>query len=597
MADHKPNAAPMPYRSIGINGWRPLDIELVELSAELGFNDLQITFVGSHFDLYFDFRARAKEKGLFELGARYGMTASLWIREFYHQNCRWGLPEVDNDRYWEGLYRRYAGLADLYPEVDTFVLTLVESDKWVAACPPPVIARAANAIHDALRAAGKGLIVRTFTWHRELAMNVGQAIPEMDEEILISTKCVGNDWNYRQPHHPLIGNVAGRKQIVEMNLFGTWQREHYVANGLADEIARRFAYWTEGGAYGVFVPPDGRTRQSRPIGNAQEGNLWVIGRLAAGERDVDAIWRRFAAHRFGERAADAMAEALRPTGEVVSEALHVDREYFAHPGGRVPALRMMAEGGRAQPSSDEDAEWMPEDLEKFDLQRNPFAINFSTWRWDPSYIPTYHQIRKGAPQVIADKLEQVEGQLASARRSLAALEKAKGDLPLDGYEYSRFKLQENLFLLQVMTEMELAWLKASQLLYFEQTEAAKRARTREIEGHLAELERLNGRCTEGLRVRWQGIDYQMRRGEYLNIPGFIDEFQHYWGMKTGEPHLPRYEETVETMYGPVEVVHVGESYYMNWMPAAKKWEVSDRNVIWAVRRALTPPEEPVEMRG
>jgi hypothetical protein len=589
-------SAPLAYRSMGINGWQPLDLELVQLAAELGFNDLQITFAGSAYDLYFDFRGRANESGLFDVIQQFGMTTTLWVREFYHQNYRWGLPQVDNDAYWEGLRRRYAGLAALYPEIDYLILTLVESDKWVVAYDVPVIAKTANTIHQAVRAAGKQLILRTFTWHRELALKVGEALHDIPDEVLVSTKCVGNDWNYRQSHHPLIGRVGNHKQIVEMNLFGTWQREHYVANAYTDEIARRFEYWVQQGVCGIFVPPDGRTLQSRPVGNAQEMNLWAIGRLAMGERDLDAAWLEYATRRYGERAAETMVKALRPTGQVVDEALHVGREFYGHPGGGIPAVRMMV-SGKAEVVADEQAEWVPGELEKFDLQANPYAINFSTWRWDPEYIPEYHRIRKGHPAVIAEKVARYEEQRASARRSLDLLETVADDLSPNAYAFTRFKLEENAYLLEVMTEMELAWLKASSALYYCGTESERQAFRGEVEEHLARLERLAEDCDESLQVEWQGIEHDVRRGEYLNILGYVDEFRLHWGFDTGERHLPRTEEEVEIPYGTVRIVRIGESYYLDWGPIAKRWDISDRDVIWMVRRAMTPADQPTYIRG
>ena len=414
----------------------------------------------------------------------------------------------------------------------------------------------------------------------------------MPENILISTKVVGNDWNYRQSDHFLIGNVADRPQVVEMNLFGTWQREHYVANAYTDEIRRRFDHWEEKGVYGIFVPPDGRTRLSRPIGNAQEANLWVIGRLAAGERDVDAIWRDFSVRRFGEQAADAMVRALRPTGAVLDESLHVGREFFGHPENGIPCFREMV-GKKASVISDQEAEEVPEDLEKHTFAKIPFTINFSTWRWDPSYTATYHRIRKGHADIIADKVRAALEQLASAQRSLALIDTVKDTLPPGGYAYTRFKLEENIWHLRVMTEMELAWLKASNALYYCGTDEARAARIREVEGHLAALEALHAEAQgESIDVQWQGLDYHFDRGQYLSILGFVDEFREYWGLETGRRHLPKTESDLDTPYGTIRIYAVGDTTYYDWGPAAKAWDLSDRHIIWTIKRLLTPPDQP-----
>ena len=593
MADPKA----MPYRSMGVNGWKPLDMPLVELAAELEFNDLQLTMAGSHFDLYFDVRTRATENRLFEIAKDFGMSTTLWIREFYNENCRWGLPELSNDEYWSGIHRRYAGLAALFPELDNFILTLVESDKWVAVFPPEAIAKTVETIIAAIKPFGKELIFRTFSWHPELARNISNALPAIPEDVLVSTKVVGNDWNYRQADHFLIGDVLGRRQVVEMNLFGTWQREHYVANAYTDEIRRRFDHWEQQGVYGVFVPPDGRTVQSRPIGNGQEMNLWAMGRLAAGERDLDAVWRRFAVKRFGEKAADTMVEVLKPTGRVLDEALHVDREFFGHPESGIPCLREMM-GRTAKKFSDEEAESVPDDLEKFTFNTIPFAINFCTWRWDPSYVPTYHRIRKGDPGIIEEKVKRVDDARALAQESLEKLETVKDDLPAGGYEYTRFKLEENAYHLELMTEAELAWLRASSLLYFDHDEAERTSILEEIEGHLHRLEELAKRKeSEHLTVEWQGIRHDVARGEYINPIGYVDEFRRYWGIGQSKGRVDQREYTVDTRYGPIKVYEVEGTKYADWVPVAKKWDLSDRLVIWTINRELTPKDQPVIYGG
>ena len=145
--------------------------------------------------------------------------------------------------------------------------------------------------------------------------------------------------------------------------------------------------------------------------------------------------------------------------------------------------------------------------------------------------------------------------------------------------------------------MEMAWLKASNALYFCQTEGEKEAKRQEVEGHLTALGVLNRRSVESIQVTWQGIDYYFRRGEYINIPGFIDEFRRYWDMETGERHVPRWEEMLDTSYGPIKLLRVGETVLFDWYPIARQWDLSDRHIIWTVRRLLTPAEEPLYMSG
>ncbi|MCU4740187.1 hypothetical protein [Natronoglomus mannanivorans] len=553
------NTPKMEYRSLALlRSWPTRD--LVELGADLGFNALE--FIGGGVSSHLDFRRLADEEGFFDWADEFDMSTALWIREFDDYNRSWwGEPALENEHLWTGIRRRYETICELYPEVDYFALKTVESHEWIT--DPAVLERLISVINDVCREYEKTLIYRSFLWHPEQLEGVRTIIDGLPEDVVIMTKCVGNDWNYRASHHPLIGDVGAHDQYVEIDIASEYHRLDDVANAFTDEIRRRFDYWVEQGVTGIHVRPlwaATRERTDRAedpveelpwsshsvVGKAQEANLWALGRLATGEADADSddlegVWREFATRRFGAAAADTMIEVLRPTGEVVEEALCVDRETFGDPRRRIPAIMTM-EGRTAERRTDEEAESLPAQFEaylegretptdtthSFQLDTNPFARNWSTWRWDPSYRPTYHRLRKGHPETVEQKERAVREARASARESLERLETVADDLPEDGYEFVRFTLRENEFLLEVMSEMELAWLKASNRLYYDEGDDERIATRADVETHLERLAALTDRYGESVECTWRGIPYELHRGEYVDIDGYLEEFRRYW---------------------------------------------------------------------
>ena len=160
-----------------------------------------------------------------------------------------------------------------------------------------------------------------------------------------------------------------------------------------------------------------------------------------------------------------------------------------------------------------------ETAEEF-LLVSPFGRKASQWRFDESAVPDYHRTRKGHPDVIAAKEAGYESALETAAECLDAVDEAEPHLPDDAYEYFRFKLEENEFHLRAMSEMQLAWLKASNRIYYEGTDRAWPDATAEMRGHLATLETLCDRYDESydmIRVV-RGQRYKYVRNYYSGQP-------------------------------------------------------------------------------
>jgi hypothetical protein len=318
--------------------------------------------------------------------------------------------------------------------------------------------------------------------------------------------------------------VAPLEQFVEVDIAGEYFRMDLVANCFTETLAGQLARWVECGCTGLSVRVDRGwhpwLRQASVYGQAQEANLWALAYLASGRQGgLDAAWQDFSATTFGVKAFHEMIEILKPTGQVVAEGLYCLREPFGeskyqhpHPLCRLP--------------KDETA--LAYFLEEDRLRRNPFHMAWSVFRWDSGLRADYEKIRKGHPDVIEAKTRAYESARRSGRNSLERLNAIQGALDRHTWRFFRFKLEENLFHLELMCEMQLAWLKLSAVLYGWNGVNAT-ALTREAVRHLEHAERMKERCDEEtIAAEWRGTAHRLRRGQYIDLDAFAAEFRRYW---------------------------------------------------------------------
>ncbi len=518
------DTAPMDYRSLSFHGGFP-DPQLIRRGAELGFNDVCFQTEGGLMRKLQDLRDRADRSGYFELMDELDMTCSVWAHELADYDEAWGECRPDNDRLWEGIEERYDYiLGELLPEIDNLVLTVVETE--IPATDPEFLAPLTAAIHAACRRHDARLILRSFVHHPYQFEQVKDALGAISDDIVVMTKAIPQDWHMRSIDDPLIGEVGEKPQYVEVDIAGEYFRMDHVANCFTEILAGRFERWCEAGCEGVSVRVDRawepwKEPQTTVLDQAQEANLWTLGYLASGRSDsLQEIWQDYTTTQFGEAAAGTMQEALRPTGEVVAEALYVESEPFgeqkydyAHP------FALM--------NHDRTAVAYPDDEDQ--VCRNPFHQAWSVFRWDESYRPRYQMIRRGDPEVIDRKEDTYAEAEESARRSLSLIDEVDEDLPDGAYRYFRFRLEENLWHLRFMCEMQLAWLKLSCVLYEQAPERDSRLRE-EARQHLNRAETMAEEAkTQSITALWRNRVYHCRRGQYIDTDDMMDRFREYWG--------------------------------------------------------------------
>ena len=480
-----------------------LDRDLLALASRLGFNDITIQTEGRMEGLAEAVRDWAERTGNFRYIRGLGMTISIWIRELQDHPAILGKLSLDNEPFWRSLKKRYRLiLNEVLPEIDFLILTVVESEIKLTG-DAEVLARLVRLVYEECRNAGKRLIFRTFVWFPEEMAVVQRAVNSFPREVIIQSKCVPQDWHLRGVHNPMIGNVGGRAQYVEFDIAGEYNKLTNVACAFTDILEHRLQYAEAKGCNGISVRVD-RYRNS-VYGQAQEANLWFLGLRTSGEcRDADEIWRRYTVETFGERAAPLMEAALRPTGEVIAEAMCVERESYGYSRDYRPAGRNM---------------------------ENPFDVYHSPARWDPGCRDTYNKIIAGDPEIISSKERSYADALESARTSLSLIDSVKALLPDGAYPFFRWKLEENLFHLNMFCNMELAWLKATRRKHSGDP-SEREELLRQVEDHLDRIEtEYRTQISRMLRVVWRGRRHQHSRGSYHDWNSWMESFCRYAEVK------------------------------------------------------------------
>ncbi len=481
-----------------------LNRDLVRLGASLGFNDVTIQTERATVAKLEDLRRWADETGNFKFIKDQGMTISVWVHEFCELPTDIGNPTLDNEKLWNLVRERYHRLCRLLPEVDYFVLTVVESDVRVTE-DPDVLTKLVTIVNEECRKANKKLIYRTFQWHVEEAEVMMRSMSALPKDVIVMSKCVPQDWHLRGVNDIFIGKAGQRDQYIEFDIAGEYNKLTHVACAFTDVLKRQLDYARKNNCDGFAVRAD-RYGPSC-YGQAQEANLWFLGLYGSGRCDDEQkIWQRYATELFGAKAAPAMIEALYPSGDVVAEAICVEQESFGYSRDVIPAARKM---------------------------ENPFDVLHSPAKYDKSLEPIYQKIIAGDPEIIQRKAVAFEKHLASADRSLRLIDSVKDELPPGAYPFFRWKLEENRFLLEMFCNMELAWLKDQRMRRASDTRE-KKVLEKQVQTHLQTFRQLyDSQSGKTLKVTWRGATHSLMRGSCHNWLEWQKRFEDYHRSATG----------------------------------------------------------------
>jgi len=317
-----------------VRGWEILDNDpdhvnrLIDLAPEYGINHIEFTHaIIMHINAIVDNPAtRELVDSASRRADELGIETFVWSHEYNTDNM---VECVDpskkaGKKFWKKRRAVYRKALEAVPSVDGVVIMFGSShpDPWGLMCPCCGSMSHADRVRIIIEqvgaemaSLGKKLYVRTFIHTPDELEIVGEAIrTARNVEFTVMTKDVPADWQPYYPNNSLIGNVAGRPQVIEFDLGCEYWGQSMIPFQLVDYLRRRVDFWlTKGTVVGSVARVE--RGSSDVFGTPNEINAFAYSRMLEdpGVKDGD-IWKQWVKSFYG-------LEPGTPESELLIKAL------------------------------------------------------------------------------------------------------------------------------------------------------------------------------------------------------------------------------------------------------------------------------------
>ena len=235
-----------------------------------------------------------------------------------------GRAELDSPDLWKHVREKYNGLFSVCPRIDGLVLTMHETavkifqDASVATTMSPEerVTRLVDELGAVCKSYGKELFVRTFSYEPDELRRVQNGLKACSSDIIAMTKCVPHDWQPYYPANPVIGDVGGKRQVVEFDLgheFTGLSRIPYV---MIDYFKRHWDYDLSKGTCGAVLRLE--RHAWRALDTPNWANVEICTKLLKNPKlDPQVLYRKWLAARYGKDAAESLYSAFGRTRQIV----------------------------------------------------------------------------------------------------------------------------------------------------------------------------------------------------------------------------------------------------------------------------------------
>jgi hypothetical protein len=262
-----------------------------------------------------------------------GVDCYIWTHELQDVPTEYqsgGRVLFDNPALWTWLRSRYVAAFDEMPDLDGVVLTFAETE-WkvyedadvISALPPEQrVAKLIEEMHDVCSDYGRKLVVRTFVYYPDELDFLRQAFERLaltlgPDDITVMSKEVPHDWEPFYPHNPILGNVAGFRQIVETDLGAEFYGRSLIPYGQPEYLQYRLTHALSRGVVGSVARIERKSWLA--FGTPSEINIDAFSALLADPYgDTETIWDDGCAAKYGADAAPYAKAALKRTFEIVN---------------------------------------------------------------------------------------------------------------------------------------------------------------------------------------------------------------------------------------------------------------------------------------
>ena len=255
--------------------------------------------------------ANARERGVdFYLEVK-ELWYRLYLLETHPELMRDGAICPNNPFWWGFLRAKIEALFSSIPEVAGIIVSTASKESRLSlrntrcrceicrSTPPEAWhRRVIGTLHEAVKAAGKRLVVRDFVRSPKDLDEVVSAAGASPEDVVISLKNTPHDYYPHFPHNPRIGNVGNHAQWIEYDVWGQFYGWGVFPCVLLDDIKKRIDYALEKGATGFIARTDWESiSEGSAIESVNKLNLYAAAMLSRNpETDFREIYRAWLIH-------------------------------------------------------------------------------------------------------------------------------------------------------------------------------------------------------------------------------------------------------------------------------------------------------------
>ncbi|MER5771076.1 hypothetical protein [Streptomyces sp. NPDC001985] len=259
---------------------------------------------------------------------------ALYPLDYYPAEFRTGpggTIDLDNPAFWEWFKDDYREMLDLVPDIDSVVLTFIETGARVErqhstrlTTEEAKLAHLVDQVADVVdEERGLGLYLRTFGYFPEEMERTIKAIDLVENRAAkVMIKAMPHDFFLTHPVDTTVTRIK-RPVLVEYDATGEYHGQGKIANAFTEDHVDRMRYYQKQRNVIGYVARTDRYRESRIIGTPTEINLWA---LARADRDrgarPGAMYREFAARAYGARAARRVGAALARSHAIVTSVMY-----------------------------------------------------------------------------------------------------------------------------------------------------------------------------------------------------------------------------------------------------------------------------------
>ncbi|MDH7602987.1 MAG: hypothetical protein QHI38_12645 [Armatimonadota bacterium] len=344
-----------------------------------------------------------------------GIKVDMWTHELNgipNELLKDGRVDIDNPELWNFVREKYARLFRLCPNLDGLVLTMHETaqsvydDARVSSSVPPHIrvAQLIDSLASVCASLGKDIFVRTFSYEPAQLQWIIEGIKACKSDVTVMSKCVPHDWQPYYPHNPAIGNVGGKKQVIEFDLGNEFTGLSRIPYINIDYVAERLHYGLSKGIVGAVFRVERLAWRS--LGTPNWGVVDVCTRLLSNpSADSQALYKQWLARRYGKGAVEPLHSAFMRTPEIVNKTYFILGFWFTS-HSQIPSYSYAKSSLR----------------------------NRTTAKWDPTYKPIEQELLNPNRQTIEKIIKEKDIALNLAEASLSDVVHARPYLKSEDFE-------------------------------------------------------------------------------------------------------------------------------------------------------------------